>query len=181
MQKSALVQLIPHPATPCPEVASIEVRVLAVSPHLHLDYRIQGRVDRLAVPAPCVAARVDGLWQHTCCEAFIGRLGESSYRELNFAPSGSWAAYDFGDTRRRIADPSVDAPVIETRSTVSGLHVAVRIARRDLGASGACELGLSAVVETLGGRLSYWALRHPSPQPDFHHRAAFALPLELTP
>lgn len=157
------------------------VRVLAEAQHVRLDYRIQGRVDRLAVPVRSAAARVDGLWQHTCCEAFIGRRGESSYREFNFAPSGTWAAYDFADTRRRVADPPVDAPAVETRLTASGLHVAVCIALRDLGASGACELGLSAVVESLEGRLSYWALRHPSPQPDFHHRAAFALPLELTP
>jgi hypothetical protein len=181
VQKPVLVQLIPHPATPCPEVDSIEVRLLAEAQHVRLEYRIEGRVDRLAVPAPCAGTRVDGLWQHTCGEAFIGRRGASSYREFNFAPSRSWAAYDFSDTRRRIADPPVDDPVIETQSTASGLHVAVRIARQDLGASGACELGLSAVVETLDGRLSYWALRHPSPQPDFHHRAAFALPLELTP
>ena len=30
-------------------------------------------------------------------------------------------------------------------------------------------LGLSAVIETDDGRLSYWALAHPRAQPDFHH------------
>ncbi|NMF90687.1 hypothetical protein GPA26_19635, partial [Aromatoleum petrolei] len=39
------------------------------------------------------------------------------------------------------------------------------------------ELGLTAVVETLDGTLSYWALRHPSARPDFHLRDAFTLPL----
>ena len=30
-------------------------------------------------------------------------------------------------------------------------------------------IGLSAVVETTDGTLSYWALAHPRAQPDFHH------------
>ena len=39
-------------------------------------------------------------------------------------------------------------------------------------------LGLSAVVEDVDGILSYWALRHPSGKPDFHHTDAFALQLD---
>jgi len=35
-------------------------------------------------------------------------------------------------------------------------------------------LGLSAVIESADGRLSYWALRHPAPRPDFHQRAGWA-------
>jgi hypothetical protein len=39
-------------------------------------------------------------------------------------------------------------------------------------------LGLSAVIESCNGSLSYWALRHPAGKPDFHHADAFALGLE---
>lgn len=35
-------------------------------------------------------------------------------------------------------------------------------------------LGLSAVIEQSDGALSYWALAHPRPQPDFHHRGGWA-------
>jgi hypothetical protein len=38
---------------------------------------------------------------------------------------------------------------------------------------------VSAVVETLDGALSYWALRHPPGKPDFHHADSFALELRL--
>ncbi len=34
-------------------------------------------------------------------------------------------------------------------------------------------IGLSAVIETADGQLSYWALAHPRAQPDFHHRAGW--------
>jgi hypothetical protein len=39
-------------------------------------------------------------------------------------------------------------------------------------------VGLSAVIEEVDGSKSYWALRHPPGQPDFHHRDCFALRLE---
>ncbi len=34
-------------------------------------------------------------------------------------------------------------------------------------------LALSAVIEEVRGRLSYWALTHPTEKPDFHHEAGF--------
>jgi hypothetical protein len=34
-------------------------------------------------------------------------------------------------------------------------------------------LGMSAVIEEASGRKSYWALAHPSGQPDFHHATCF--------
>jgi hypothetical protein len=35
-------------------------------------------------------------------------------------------------------------------------------------------LGLSALIEDTSGRKSYWALAHPSGNPDFHHADCFA-------
>ena len=40
---------------------------------------------------------------------------------------------------------------------------------------GPARLGLTAVIEEAGGRLSYWALRHPAERPDFHDAGGFAL------
>jgi hypothetical protein len=36
-------------------------------------------------------------------------------------------------------------------------------------------VALCVVIEELDGALSYWALRHPAPRPDFHHADGFAL------
>jgi hypothetical protein len=41
----------------------------------------------------------------------------------------------------------------------------------------AWQTGLSAVVETKDGGISYWALAHPPGKPDFHHPDSFALTL----
>ena len=42
---------------------------------------------------------------------------------------------------------------------------------------GAEALALSAVIERVDGSISYWALRHPSDKPDFHHPDSFVLDL----
>ncbi len=38
-------------------------------------------------------------------------------------------------------------------------------------------VGLTAVIEPLEGPISYWALSHPAPKPDFHHADGWILPL----
>ena len=43
--------------------------------------------------------RRDGLWQHTCFEAFFGVLGSDDYWEFNLAPSGDWNVYRFAGYR----------------------------------------------------------------------------------
>jgi hypothetical protein len=45
----------------------------------------------------------------------------------------------------------------------------------ELAAAAELELGASAVIEHLDGKISYWALNHPALQADFHHRQSFAL------
>ena len=37
------------------------------------------------------------------------------------------------------------------------------------------EAAVSAVLQHTDGRFTFWALSHPAPQPDFHHRAGFLL------
>ena len=44
--------------------------------------------------------------------------------------------------------------------------------------NGYLRLGLCAVIEEENGALSYWALKHPSGRPDFHHPDGFALKIE---
>ena len=55
----------------------------------------RARCSALLVPAPAPPVRTDGLWRHTCFEAFIAPAGSSEYWEYNFSPSGAWAAYHF--------------------------------------------------------------------------------------
>ena len=173
-----------HPATPCAVPLALSVSLAAAGsesgPGLLLQYELQGDVRRLRLPAPVSPGPADGLWQHSCFEAFVGVAGDPAYREFNFSPSGQWAAYRFHDQRQRdLAAEAAAGPLepdIEQNATDAGLSLRAWLPLRALPDSRAdrpWDLGLSAVIETLDGQLSYWALHHPGERPDFHHRGGW--------
>ena len=170
-----------HPASPCPVVAGIAVRIApAPGGGLSLAYRLDGSLERIRIPAAQAPERIDGLWEHTCFEAFIATAGAPGYREFNLAPSGQWAAYAFSDYRRRddcAAFPT--PPTIALRRSGRGLELAAVLAADMLppAAGAVLQLGLAAVIEAEDGSRSYWALAHPAGRPDFHCRDAHLLNL----
>ena len=173
-----------HSATACavPLTLSVSLAVAGseASPSLLLQYELQGDVSRLRLPAPTRPGPADGLWQHSCFEAFVGVAGDPAYREFNFSPSGQWAAYLFRDQRQRdLAAEAAAGPLepdIEQNATDAGLSLRAWLPLHALPVpqpGQAWDLGLSAVIETLDGQLSYWALHHPGERPDFHHRGGW--------
>lgn len=172
-----MFQLHCHPTSPTTAVTSLGVTLdWAADGRLLLRYSLHGAPDALSLPALAdQPEQRDGLWQHTCCEAFIAHGDGTAYREFNFSPAGHWALYDFADTRLpAAAPPPVDVPVIATIHAAASLEVAVAIPPTLLPPDfPAWRLGLSAVVEDQAGGKSYWALAHPGPQPDFHRREGF--------
>lgn len=153
-----------------------------------MDFAVSMATPGLILPAPAEPATspTDGLWQHTCCEAFLSRPGHLAYREFNFSPSGQWAAYAFADTRQ--PDPAAghgwqEPPAIACSATAQGFTLSAELAASQIPAgSGALRIGLSVVLETRTvegqSRCSYWALHHPAARPDFHHPAAFTLTID---
>lgn len=174
------VTLTPHPTTPGPEI-EITVEVERAGDDLMLSYSVSGRVSALLVQPPANPARTDDLWKHTCFEAFIGGSETPGYVELNLAPSQQWAAYAFDDTRLGMRQAVVAGPdIVSFEQTDRSLDIYVRVGAvnpRDIGKGQPWRLGLSAVIEETGGRISYWALAHPSDKPDFHHPDSFVLEL----
>lgn len=170
-----------HPSTPCPGVDSLQVSVRqAGDGDLHLQYILSGDLAHLRIPALLAPAAVDGLWEHTCFEAFIGVQGGSVYHEFNFSPSRQWAAYAFSNYRQRVDWVASHSPCIVTTMADRQLTLESRIAAADLPVNSAgkpLQLGLTAVAEASDGSKSYWALAHPAERPDFHHRDGFALAL----
>lgn len=185
-----------HPATPCPVPLQLSA-ALAVAgsesgPGLLLCYELRGDLADLCLPAAAEPGPADGLWQHTCFEAFVARPGEPAYREFNFSPSGQWAAYRFRSERVRDAEAETacarSRPVIECVSAPGQLLLQAWLPLQNLPAVPPGQpllWGLTAVLEHAAGRLSYWALHHPGPRPDFHHSAgrtlALALPTQALP
>lgn len=165
------VPLYPHPDFPS-AVDRIEVKVTRFAPQLlGLRYFVFGPLDRLVLPSAAEApARRDELWKSTCFEAFVRGEGEA-YLELNFAPSGDWAAYCFTGYREGM----VDAPVTNPRGTwMSGGVMAAEV---ELPLEGPWQLAITAVIEERDGTKSYWSAEHGPGNPDFHADAGFVVAL----
>ncbi len=169
--------LTPHPDFPCDAVTSIEIAVTRQGAMLTLDYLAEGRMRDVRVPPATAPARTDGLWKHTCFEAFVRPKGSAAYWEFNFAPSGQWVAYRFESCREGMRNAAVSAPSLApalAEATLS-LRAVVSLEQAIGFADAPWELGVTAVIEEMNGRRSYWSLRHPPGRPDFHHSDGFAL------
>lgn len=174
----AATELRPHPALPpdssCRVEAGAELDASAAVLRLH--FRVEGDVARLRLPAPGSALRHDGLWQHSCFEAFLRPEASDIYYEFNFSPSGDWAAYRFAGHRNGRTSPELPAPVVRTSRGAEQFELIAEIplvALPELASAPALGAGLTAVIESETGGLSYWALAHRGDKPDFHDPATF--------
>lgn len=172
-----------HPETRSQAAHGIEARVShAPGGSLAVAFILKGDLTRLRIPSPQPPRRMDRLWQHTCFEVFVSAKGASAYYEFNLAPSGEWAAYGFRGYRDGAPLKDEDSvPTIAIHSAGDRLDLEA-VVRLDflptMPPRVALRLGLCAVIEEEDGGLSYWALKHPTGKPDFHHRDSFALELE---
>ena len=141
-----------------------------------MSYRLEGEIGRLLIPAQTSPRRVDRLWQHTCFEAFIAGDG-GGYYECNFSPSTEWAVYRFSGYRAGMtAVESMQSPRVSVHGEADCLTLDAVIELERLPES-PLRMALAAVVEEADGHLSFWALAHPSGNPDFHHADSFILAL----
>jgi hypothetical protein len=167
---ASAAHLVRHPDSR-DAVQGIAVRLERLPAGLRLRYELDADLGRLRVPQAGPVRPGDRLWQHTCFEIFVSaRL--PAYQEFNFSPSGEWAAYAF--RRYREGAPSsakVEALRVDKNPKLT-LEATIPLDRES------SRVALSAVIESVDGTLSYWALRHPAGKPDFHHPDAFALDLD---
>ncbi|MEK7435657.1 MAG: DOMON-like domain-containing protein [Pseudomonadota bacterium] len=177
------MELLPHPATPLPQVDSLRVALsFSGDGNLSVGFDCRCPAGVLRLPQVRAADAADGLWRHTCCELFVGVQGDPAYREFNWSPSGQWAIYAFSAYRERAAPPvhaRLPAAGIKFAAAPGGWTLRARINALALpeAAAAQIEIGVAVVLETVVGGLSYWALRHAAERPDFHARETFVLRL----
>lgn len=180
MTFNAVVEMSSHPGSAGRAARRIAVDVgwHAHARELVLRYRLVADADRLLVPPDRGHVRAEGLWRHTCFEAFAQPEGEDRYLEFNFSPSGEWAAYGFEGRRRGMRDLDLASPPrLECTRAAGSLDLDVTL-RLDALPARTVRVGLSAVVEDRDGALAWWALRHAAGPPDFHDPESFTLRLE---
>src|SRR5690348_15948424 len=139
-----------------------------------LRYRVDG-CSALVVPPFHGRGCGDDLWKTTCFELFLYD-GAGRYRELNFSPSGQWAAYAFSGYRNLAGNAELrEIPEIKHETGDKVFIQTVFLDRREL--EWAESAAVAAVIEEEDGRPSYWALAHGGLQPDFHDPACFRIAL----
>ena len=172
------IALLRHPASAGGEGAALTVEALRPGPGLSLFYGLTG-AGGVRLPAPAPPRRADELWRRTCFEAFVG-TGDGRYYEFNLSPSREWAAYRFDDYRAGMAEADVPAPeiVADTAGDAFTLRASLELAGlADLNGATGWRVSITAVIEDVAGRISYWAIRHAPGKPDFHDASTFTLDL----
>ena len=178
-QPPRTVALTCHPTSPAIAVQHIECGV-SVMPDggLRLRYFVDGDIDCVRIPERMPSHREDGLWHHTCFEAFVRGAGDA-YCEFNFSPSSAWATYGFSRYREGMSpielerEPSLHVSVAPDRLALEAVIAAEALL--SLPGNDILQLSLCAVIEEIDERISYWALTHPAERPDFHHPSGFVL------
>jgi hypothetical protein len=168
--------LIPHPD----HLPKIEIKVRALverqgTSGLRFQYTAEGQVGLINFGEWSRGGRTDGLWQHSCYEAFVGPAGGTRYLELNFL-SRRWAAYLFDDYRAGMRDAPIE-PFADSYGEMYATdlqNAAVDLGPLgDSGMAGPLDVALTAIIEETSGHKSYWALAHADGPPDFHNRSCF--------
>jgi hypothetical protein len=176
------IALIAHDATQSAVVQELQAHVTLTRPDvLSLRYSLWGDMSRIRVAAAVAGTelpgRTDGLWKHTCFEAFIRPdPSQDEYYELNFSAAKQWAAYRFTAYRAGMAPLELPgAPEISVRQTLQNLELEVAV-KLPFELSRPA-IAVAAVVEEDSGRLCYWSARHPPGKPDFHHADGYVIEL----
>ncbi len=176
---SQIFSLLPFPFPGVPHDIKISGSVGRCDNMLRATFILSGHLDDVVIPPPSAPVRRDGLWEETCFEFFLALSESAPYWEFNLSPAGHWNVYRFTsyrtDMEREQAFTSLPFAV-RAGQDVMNLSVTV-----DIGgivpARNALQVGITSVIKKKDGARTYWALSHPGPRPDFHHRENFVIEL----
>jgi hypothetical protein len=139
-------------------------------------YELSGDLKSIVIqPKEDIVIRKDNLWKETCLEAFLVPVGSEHYWEVNLSPSGHWNVYRFTAYREGMKEElALRGLPISVQRNDTVLTLSANIVMENLVSSEKpLYVGISAVIKSRKGMISYWALAHTGPEPDFHHRESF--------
>jgi hypothetical protein len=177
-------QLTPFPDGAIVPAMQITGTVAREGNYLTITYHVEGDVNAIAWPElVATPQRVQGLWEQTCLECFIGVPGQSHYWEVNLAPNHNWNLFALSDYRSGLREsPMFEKLPFDCYSAFDQVTLVLRLDLAKLIAiSEPIEVSITAVIQTLADQqCSYWAIAHTSKEADFHRRDSFVLRLPST-
>ncbi len=172
--------LKPFPETETPPDLKITGSAGRSSNRFSIGYELCGPMYELALPSPAeTPARKIGLWEKTCLEFFLAAGNSSRYLEFNLSPSGDWNVFRFESYRKGMKEePAFASLPFSVRRAPDSIGLSLELGLdKIISADEALEVAVSAVIELANGALTYWALAHPGPRPDFHRKEGFIIRL----
>ena len=178
--KSLNFSLRPFPSGGLQPHLEITGDIRRSSNKLSISYTLSGPLAELMIPAlEDIRLRKNGLWEETCFEFFLAPVNSDQYWEFNLSPTGHWNVYRFTSCRQGMQEETAFTALpfsVLLYSDSLKLSLEVEL-EKIVPADQALKIGISAVIKTINGRMTFWALTHPGPQPDFHRRDSFIIDL----
>jgi len=158
---------------------TIKGKILRQNNLFTIHYALTGKIEDIFLPSLLVnPTRKDDLWKTTCLEFFVAIEDLPQYWEFNLSPSGDWNVY-YMDAYRRIGfreETSIKRLQFETQKAANSFLLAAGVDLKPIiRLEQILEVGVTAVIQTKEGRETYWALKHPASEADFHQRESFDL------
>jgi hypothetical protein len=146
---------------------------------LTLSYSLLGDLAAVDIAPSAAPTRQGELWEATCFEFFLGMKNDKQYWEFNLSPAGHWNVYHFDDYRHGIREETAfTAMPFSVQVEPDALSIALKLNLGSMvSASQMLEMAIATVVKHQDGSLSYWALKHPGKEADFHRRESFMMKL----
>jgi hypothetical protein len=151
-------------------------KIIRRSGTVAISYALFGPMAEIVIPGLAgMPVRKNALWEETCFEFFLASRDSDQYWEFNLSPAGDWNVYRFTDYRQGMMEENVfvSLPFVVHRGP-GALRLTLEVdLPRLVPADRPLEVAIAVVLQAPDGRLTYWALTHPGPHPDFHRRDSF--------
>lgn len=172
--------LTPYPAETLPRI-KITGEIERAGTQLTAHYTLSGEINSILFPAQSIIpTRKHDLWKATCFEFFIAPAAQPEYWEFNLSPSNNWNVYHMDAYRQvnmREEEKVTNLPFTFHKTNSQAILEVTVNAASFLTVSQKLEVGIAAIIQSHDKAETYWALTHPAPHADFHHRDGFVIAL----
>lgn len=147
---------------------------------LTIYYALLGDLTKVEIPTPAdLLKRKYDLWEETCFEFFVGIKNSPDYWEFNLSPAGHWNVFHLENYRQGLQEEMIVTSLpFSVQQKSDALLVTLEVdLNKFMPTEQSLEVGITTVIKSKEGNLSYWALTHCGEEADFHRRESFVVEL----
>jgi hypothetical protein len=118
------------------------------------------------------------LFEKTCFEFFL-KIPNGQYLEFNFSPNFSWNIFSFYQLRGPLLELPMEKDIdLDILNSSDKFFLVAKISKdilpmEYLNNLKLAQFGITMVIKSRLGTISYWAIDHKDSRPNFHHYDSF--------